>query len=173
MKHFADEAHGGFFDTSDDHEELIHRPKNLQDNAIPSGNAMAATVLSKLSLLTGNGELWQAAEQSASMTVKLMSQYPGSFAQWLNAATFMSSEPVEIALVGSQAQLEPLLEVLQRGYRPFQVVAAALEGEAVSLPLLQNRPQVDGQGTAYVCRQFICKAPVTDPGALEEAIQAS
>ncbi len=163
--HFHDEKNGGFFDTSDDHEELIHRPKDLQDNATPSGNAVAATVLLKLSLLTGNGDYWQLAERSVGSMVKFMQQYPTGFGQWLNAASFMLSEPGEVALVGSEDELAPLLQVLRSEYRPFQVVAAAQEGEA-PLPLLESRPKVDGKATAYVCQQFVCQAPVTDPDEL-------
>jgi uncharacterized protein YyaL (SSP411 family) len=166
LKHFRDPDNGGFFDTSDDHEQLIHRPKDLQDNAVPSGNSMAASVLLKLSLLTGNGDYWQVAEQSVGAMTKFMSQYPSGFGQWLNAASFMLSEPREIALVGSQDELEPLLEVARSGYRPFQVIAAGDGGEEAPLPLLENRPLVDGKGTAYVCRQFVCQAPVTDPDDL-------
>ncbi|UCH30175.1 MAG: thioredoxin domain-containing protein [Myxococcales bacterium] len=163
--HFHDEKNGGFFDTSDDHEELIHRPKDLQDNATPSGNAVATTVLLKLSLLTGNGDYWQLAERSVGSMVKFMQQYPTGFGQWLNAASFMLSEPGEVALVGSEDELAPLLQVLRSEYRPFQVVAAAQEGEA-PLPLLESRPKVDGKATAYVCQQFVCQAPVTDPDEL-------
>jgi uncharacterized protein YyaL (SSP411 family) len=163
LTHFRDATNGGFFDTSDDHEQLIHRPKDLQDNAVPSGNAMAATVLTKLSLLTGNGDYWQVAEQSTATMSKFMSQYPSGFGQWLNVASFMLSEPREIALVGSADAIAPLLEVVRDGYQPFQVVAA---GEEASLPLLENRPQIGGRGTAYVCRQFLCQTPVTKPEEL-------
>ncbi|MBW2507020.1 MAG: thioredoxin domain-containing protein [Deltaproteobacteria bacterium] len=167
--HFNDEKNGGFFDTSDDHEQLIHRPKDLQDNAVPSGSSVAATVLLKLSLLTGNQDYWQLAEQSVEAMTKLMRQYPTGFGQWLNAASFMSSEPREVALVGSEEELAPLLDVLRGGYQPFQVIAAGREDDA-PLPLLENRPKVDGKGTAYVCRQFVCQAPVTDPAALAEQL---
>ena len=163
LGHFRDTKNGGFFDTSDDHEQLIHRPKDLQDNAVPSGNAMAASVLVRLSLLTGNGDYWQVAEQITSTMNKFMAQYPSGFGQWLNVAKFMLSAPREIALMGSGDAIAPLLKVIRGGYRPFQVVAAGEEG---SLPLLENRPQIDGKGTAYVCRRFVCQAPVTGPEEL-------
>jgi len=170
LTHFRDLDKGGFFDTSDDHEKLIHRPKDLQDNAVPSGNSVAATVLLKLSLLTGNGEYWQVAEQSVGTMTKFMNQYPSGFAQWLNAASFILSEPQEIALIGSDEEIGPLLEVVRKGYRPFQVVATRDEGDEPTLPLLENRPRVDGKGTAYVCRQFVCQAPVTDPEELAKQL---
>ena len=170
LERFLDEKNGGFFDTSDDHEELIHRPKDLQDNATPSGNAVAATVLSKLSLLNGNGDYWQLAERSVGMMSTFMKRYPTGFGQWLSAASFMLSEPREIALVGDEEELAPLLKVIRDEYRPFQVVAAAKEGEA-PLALLENRPKVDGTGTAYVCQSFVCQAPVTAPEQLAEQLR--
>jgi uncharacterized protein YyaL (SSP411 family) len=173
LNHFRDPKNGGFFDTSDDHEQLIHRPKDLQDNAAPSGNSMAATVLLKLSLLTGNGEYWQVAEQSVGTMTKFMSQYPSGFAQWINAASFMLSEPREIALIGNKEELVPLIEVVREGYRPFRVVAAGNEGDEEPLPLLKNRPRVDGRATAYVCRQFVCQAPVTDPDELKRQLESA
>jgi hypothetical protein len=173
LTHFRDTKNGGFFDTSDDHEQLIHRPKDLQDNAVPSGNSIAASVLSRLSLLAGNGDYWQVAERSTATMSKFMSQYPSGFGQWLNVASFMLGEPREVALVGSKEELEPLLGVIRNGYRPFQVVAAGSEGEEAPLPLLQNRPRVDGKGTAYVCQKFVCQAPVTDPRELARQLESA
>ena len=165
--HFRDAKNGGFFDTSDDHEQLIHRPKDLQDNAVPSANSMAAGVLTRLSLLTGNGELWQLAEESTATMSKFMSEYPSSFGQWLSVASFMLGEPLEVALVGRDEEIAPLLEVVRQGYRPFQVVAA---GQEANVPLLENRSRVEGKGTAYVCRRFVCQAPVTDAKALAQEL---
>ena len=104
---------------------------------------------------------------------KFMGQYPAGFGHWLNAASFILGEPREIALVGSKDQLEPLLEVVRNGYRPFQVVAAAIEGDDTTLPLLENRPRVDGKGTAYVCRHFVCQAPVTSPHELKRQLDSA
>ncbi len=171
LTHFRDSKNGGFFDTSDDHEQLIHRPKDLQDNAVPSGNSVAAGVLSRLSLLAGKGDYWQVAEQSTATMSKFMSQYPSGFGQWLNAASFILGEPHEIALVGSNEELAPLLEVVRDGYRPFQVIAVGGGGEEAAVALLENRTQIDGKGTAYVCRQFLCQAPVTDPLALSRQLE--
>ena len=168
--HFGDDENGGFFDTSDDHEALIHRPKDLQDNAVPSGNSVAATVLLRLSLLTGNGEYWQLAEQSLRSVTRLIDQYPTAFGQWLNAASFALSEPREVALIGSADELAPLLEVVRSRYRPFQVIAASRDEGKPSIALLENRPKVGGHGTAYVCRRFVCQTPVTSPKALAEQL---
>jgi uncharacterized protein YyaL (SSP411 family) len=173
LTHFRDAEKEGFFDTSDDHEELIHRPKDLQDNAVPSGSSVAATVLLKLSLLTGNGGYWQVAERSVATMGKFMGQYPSGFAQWLNATSFILAEPREVALVGSQEELGPLLAVLRTGYRPFQVLAAGDGGGDDLVPLLENRSRIDGKGTAYVCRQFACQTPVTSPDELSRQLETT
>jgi uncharacterized protein YyaL (SSP411 family) len=166
MAHFSDSENGGFFDTSDDHEQLIHRPKDLQDNAVPSGNAMAVHVLLKLSLLTGETSYWDIAEQAtASMGDSLM-QYPSSFGEWLNAGSFILGQPREIALIGSDEQVMPLLQVVRAAYRPFQVVATGKETGDKTIALLAHRPQVNGKATAYVCRRFLCQTPVTEPEEL-------
>ena len=163
LEHFSDAQDGGFYDTRDDHEQLIHRPKDIQDNAIPSGNAMAAHVLLKLSLLTGEPTYWDTAERAIRSVGKLMAQYPSGFGEWLNGASLVMGESREIALVGSEEQIAPLLKVVRTGYRPLQVVAAGTQSKGETIPLLANRPQANDTGTAYVCRRFVCEAPVTDP----------
>ena len=166
LAHFSDAEDGGFYDTRDDHEQLIHRPKDIQDNAIPSGNAMATHVLLKLGLLTGEPTYWDTAERAMRSVGKLMAQYPSGFGEWLNAASLVMGESREIALVGNEEQIAPLLSVVRTGYRPLQVVAAGTGSKDETIPLLANRPQVNDSGTAYVCRRFVCETPVTDPQEL-------
>jgi len=173
LSHFRDAENGGFFDTSDDHEQLIQRPKELQDNAVPSGNAMAAGVLLKLSLLTVNSAYWTIAEKSVATMAKLMREYPSGFGQWLTAATFVLSEPRELALIGSAEEISALVAVAREAYRPFQVIAAAEEGAQPSLPLLADRPRVEGKGTAYLCRRFVCQAPTTDAEQLRLQLESA
>ena len=170
LKYFADQTNGGFFDTSEDHEALIQRPKDLQDNALPSGNAMAVHALLKLSLYTGNMDYWDLAEKAIGRMGSLLERFPSSFGEWLNVASFMLSEPIELALVGDQDQLKPLLLVVWDGYRPNQVVAAGAERDDYVIPLLAGRSRVDGLGTAYVCRSFVCRRPVSDPAELADQL---
>lgn len=166
LTHFADPT-GGFFDTSDDHEALIFRPKDVQDNAIPSGNSVAATVLLQLSLYTGKGEYWDTAGEAISGMYGPMAQYPSGFGQWLTAATLLTLSPQEIALVGDlqSDSMQKMLAELNQSYRPYQVVAAGPSDHSV-IPLLQNRPVKDNLATAYVCRHFACHAPITDPAEM-------
>ncbi len=164
---------GGFFDTSDDHETLITRPRDLQDNATPSGNAMAVTALLKLAGFTNELRYVDIAHQALAQMQPMMGQYPLGFGQWLQALAYALSKPREIAIVGDpdSADTQALLNVVRDGYRPFQVVAlGAPDAQSPAVPLLQDRGLVDGHATAYVCRDFACQAPVTTPLELEELL---
>jgi uncharacterized protein YyaL (SSP411 family) len=175
-------ASGGvFYDTSDDHETLITRPRDLQDNATPSGSAMAVTTLLKLAGFT-NGTRYvdiahQALVQMQSPTGGgMMSQYPLGFGQWLQALSYALSKPREIAIVGDpeSSETQALLSVARDGYRPFQVVAiGAPDTQVATVPLLRDRGLVDGQAAGYVCSDFVCQLPVTDPEALYAQLDPS
>ena len=168
LARFADPA-GGFFDTADDHERLVARPKDLQDNAVPSGNAVAALVLLRLDAWTGEGRYRDAAERALRTVVSFVDRYPTGFAQWLSAMDLALAPAVEVAIVGDPVDpaTRELLEVLETGFRPHQVVAVSDDPAASVVPLLADRIAIDGRPTAYVCRRFVCRLPVTEPGALQ------
>ncbi|MGH2538083.1 MAG: thioredoxin domain-containing protein [Candidatus Promineifilaceae bacterium] len=170
LAHFRDEANGGFFDTSDDHEQLIRRPKDVQDNATPSGNALAVEALLQHALLSGRGEFWDRAQAAISGLYPVLAQYPTGFAQWLCVADFLVAQPVEVAVAGplGRERTQALLDVVLRPHRPHLVVAAGEDGDVV--PLLAGRKEVDGGPAAYVCRRFACQAPVVLPEALAAAL---
>jgi uncharacterized protein len=171
LERFPD-PRGGFFDTSDDHEALITRPKGLQDNAVPSGNAMAATVLLRLAALTGEARYRDAAERTLRLVTRIVSQYPTAFAQWIVAMHAALVPTDEIAIIGEPESddTRALLDVAFGGYRPSQVVAVGPDGDRSAVPLLHERPRIDGRATAYVCRSFACQRPVTDPARLIEQL---
>jgi len=159
----------GFYDTSDDHESLVTRPRDLQDNATPSGNAMAVTALLKLAGFTNDPRYVDIAHQALAHMQSMMSQYPLGFGQWLQALSYAVSQPREIAIVGDPeaADTPALLNAVRTGYRPFQVVAlGSPNAQPPVVPLLQDRDLVDGCATAYVCRAFACQAPVAEQNAL-------
>ena len=161
---------GAFFDTSDDHETLITRPRDLQDNATPSGNAMAVTTLLKLAGFTNDLRYADIAHQTLAQMQPMMSQYPLGFGQWLQALAYALSKPREIAIVGDleAADTQALLNVVRTGYRPFQVVALGPPTpEESALPLLRDRGLLEGQAAAYMCRDFACQAPVKEPDKLQ------
>ena len=164
LARFADPA-GGFFDTAVDHEQLITRPKDPQDNAVPSGGAMAATVLVRLAAFTGEGRYRDAAERAIGTVAGYLPRYPTGFSQWLVAASFAAGDAVEVAIVGDPSvdATRELLDPVWSDWRPFQVLAAAAPeaAGASAVPLLHHRVALDGRPTAYVCRDFVCSLPVT------------
>jgi len=165
---------GGFFDTSDDHEMLITRPRELQDNAVPSGNAMAAFVLLRLAGLASEPRYAELAHAALGPMQPLLAKYPLGFAHWLIALDYALSHPREIAIVGNPeaSDTRTLLDVCTTGYRPHQIVAlGASDAETSAVPLLQDRSQIDGRAIAYVCVDFACRAPVTDPEALQALLK--
>jgi uncharacterized protein len=167
ISRFGDPEHGGFFSTSDDHEALIARRKEIGDHPIPSGNSSAALGLLRLSALTGERSYEQQAEGVFRLFAKPAAQHPEAFAHLLRAIDFHLSPTKEVALIG--ADLTALSRVVRAAHRPHLVLAAGPEGTSVP-PLLQDRTTVDGRPAAYVCENFACKTPVTDPQAFSEIL---
>jgi uncharacterized protein YyaL (SSP411 family) len=170
LERFSDTENGGFFDTSTDHETLITRPKDIFDNATPSGNAVAADVLLRLAVLLDRESYRRAAEGVLRLLREPMARYPLGFARSLNALDFVLSRVKEIAIVGRPgvADTQALLRVVFEPFLPNKVVAG---GSAV-IPLLEGRDMRDGHATAYVCEHYVCQAPTTDPDQLRQLLLA-
>ena len=161
IERFADEENGGFFETSSDHEELLARRKDLEDHPIPSGNASAAYGLLRLAALTGEHDYAERGVGVLRLVHELASEHPQAFGHLLQAMDFHLAAVKEVALVGDDPSA--LARVVRSSFRPHLVLAG---GEADGVPLLQDRPPVDGRPAAYVCEGFACKAPVTEPDEL-------
>lgn len=156
---------GGFYDTSDDHEALIIRPRNLQDNVTPSGNAMMAKQLLRLSAYTGEARYDQTARGILKLLTDAMAQYPQAFAESLNATDMLVQGMAEVAVVGDSRTeaAKAILDVLRRPFRP-NVITAWASGDVAehkTIPLLSYRLMRGGRATVYVCRDFACQLPVT------------
>jgi uncharacterized protein YyaL (SSP411 family) len=166
---------GGFFDTADDAEQLMARPRNLQDNAVPSGGAMATTVLLKLAALTGDARYRDAAERALAPIVGVAAQHPTGFAQWLAAYQLASGFIDEIAIVGDRDEedTKALIEVAREGFRPDRVIAVSATPAESAVPLLHDRERLDGTATAYLCRGFACQRPTTDPHELRRQLESA
>jgi uncharacterized protein YyaL (SSP411 family) len=172
IKHFS--APVGFFDTSDDHETLIVRPRELQDNAVPSGNGMAALVLSRLAGLAVEPRYLELARGMLAPMQEMLARYPLGFAQWLIALDYVLAHPREVSIVGDAQAVDTqaLLDACATGYRPHQIIALGEPGvEPVTVPILEGRGPIDGRATAYVCIDFVCQRPVTGPEELLELIE--
>jgi hypothetical protein len=164
---------GGFFDTTDGGEQLVLRPKDLQDNATPCGNSMACDALLRMAALTGRVEFRQKAEGMLEMVAEQAVRYPLGFSRWLSALDFALSNVKQIAFVGdlNTTVARSMISVLQDGYHPHWISAASqLPLSEQSPELLHNRPMLGGKPTAYVCQGFICKQPVTDKISLENQL---
>ena len=168
---FWDEERGTFYDTPADHEELVTRPRDVYDNASPSGTSVATDVLLRLSLLLDRGDYRARAEAILDSLSGGMERLPGAFGRLLAALDFHLSRPREIAVVGAPEAPETraLIDAVYTRYLPNKVVAGRDDGDeeaAGLIPLLADRPTHDGRATAYVCEGYACQNPTTDPEEL-------
>ena len=168
---FWEEAEGAFYDTAADHEELVTRPRDVYDNATPSGNSVAVDVLLKLSVLLEREDYRERAGAVLDNLSGGMVQVSGAFGRLLSALDFYLSTPYEVAIIGEREApgTKTLLETVYSSYLPNKVVAGSSENdeEATQLvPLLANRPMRGGRPTAYVCVNYACQSPTTDPAEL-------
>jgi uncharacterized protein YyaL (SSP411 family) len=158
---FGDDERGGFYETSSDHERLVARRKDMEDHPIPAGNSSAAYGLLRLAALTGEHEYEKRAVGVFRLLHQVVGRHPQAFAHLLQGLDFHFASVKEVALVGPGR--EPLEEVVRSRFRPHLVLAG---GEAGGVPLLQGREPVAGRAAAYVCENFACQRPVTEPGDL-------
>jgi len=163
---------GGFHDTAYDAEELVLRPRSLGDNAEPSGQSALAGALLTCSALTGDPAQRERAEAAIAAGGLPASRDP-RFGGWLLAAAEAAlAGPLQVAVVGTgpdDAEAAALLAVTRAAPSPGLVLAHGSPDEP-DQPLLAQRPLVGGRAAAYVCRGFVCDAPVTDVDALRAAL---
>ena len=171
IERFGDPEHGGFFETSSDHERLLTRRKDPEDHPIPSGNAAAAYALLRLAALTGEHEYEQQGVAVLRLFVELAPRHPNAFAHLLQALDFHLAQVREVALVGDD--VAALERVVRGAFRPHVVIAGTPPngGDGSDVPLLEGRGPVDGRPAAYVCENFACKAPVTEAAELEKLLE--
>ncbi|KOT82417.1 membrane protein [Streptomyces rimosus subsp. pseudoverticillatus] len=169
--HFTAED-GTLYDTADDAEQLIRRPQDPTDNATPSGWTAAAGALLSYAALTGSGPHWEAAERALGVVKALSGRAPRFIGWGLAVAEAALDGPREVAVVGPDG--DPATRALHRaallGTAPGAVVALGAPGSD-EVPLLKDRPLVDGRPAAYVCRHFTCERPTTDPEELGEKLR--
>jgi uncharacterized protein YyaL (SSP411 family) len=169
---FADPENGGFFSTSNDHEQLIARRKDLEDTPIPSGGSSAAFGLLRLSALTGEYEYERHAVAQLRLLHELAPRHPTAFGHVLRAIDFHLRTVREVALIGPDEGVARLAAVVRSQLRPGLVLAGGRAPDD-AIPLLSGRETVDGQAAAYVCEHFACRRPVTEPGELAALLAAS
>jgi len=182
MIHHYTDPHGGFFDTRDDHDiwsqpiAPLPRPKEIQDNATPSGNALAATALLQLSAYEDHSQWRVLAEGMLSSIQEMMVDYPTAFSKWLCAADFALGPITQVAVVGESGdpRTQALLDTLWDHYRPRMVAAiSTYPPEIVSPALLKDRPLLNNKPTAYVCQGFVCLQPTNSPADMTVQLAGS
>jgi uncharacterized protein YyaL (SSP411 family) len=162
IAHYSD-PQGGFYDTRDDHDPLLLRPKDVQDNATPSGNALAVRALLEMALYTGKEDWRQVAEHMLGKIQAIASRHPTAFSQWLIALDIAVLPMREIAILGDlqNPATQSLITTLWSKYREDALVVISNYPPLPDAPaLIQERPLVDSQPTAYVCQNFVCLRPV-------------
>ena len=173
MKHFRDTEHGGFFDTSDFHETLVTRPKDLYDNAVPSGSSVACELVLRLSAFTGDPTDAAVARDFLARLANPMTTHPGAFGHLLCALDFAVAKPVQVAIIGTDDDpgATSLIREVHRVYCPNRIIGIARGDMDVVIaseivPLLAERIAIADRPTAYVCEQFSCQLPTNDPSVL-------
>ncbi|MDO8357028.1 MAG: aldo/keto reductase [Nitrospirota bacterium] len=170
---FRDEDQGGFYTTAKTHETLIIRAREGADGATPSGNAVAISALARLSFHYDRQDLREAAIGGIRVYGRQMARYPRAFAKSLAVVDLLAEGPIELAFVG--APNDPGLEALHRAVRdvflPHRVIASSDgTGKPSTHPLLSGKGLVGGKAALYICRNFSCQRPLTDPQEVTEAL---
>jgi uncharacterized protein YyaL (SSP411 family) len=174
LSRFGD-GNGGFYDTPDDGERLLYRPADPADGPSPSGAFAAAGALLSYAALTGSARHREAALAALGVLGPIASRFPRAAGAGLAVAEAVLAGPAEIAVAG--VTVDPRTQVLHRAAMlmapPGAVLALGYDGPAdgaAEVPLLAGRHPVDGSPAVYVCRNFTCRMPVTDPMELRDAL---
>jgi len=173
---FRDPGTGLLHDTPEDGEELVIRPREVMDNPVPSGTSLAAELYLRLGRMLGREELLERSRAIVAREKNAMLRTPSGFGRLMAVGNRLAHPGIEIALLGDPAGEDEARALLREAHRPLlpgRVIvgwSGSGRGPAPSTPLLEARSRVDGKPTAYVCRDYACRAPVTAPESLREEL---
>lgn len=174
---FLDQEHGGFFFYGKDSEQLISRPKEVFDGAIPSGNSVAAANLFRLARLTGNSRYEELASQQLKSFARDLERYPAGYSFFMMAAYLSQEPPMEIVLAGKKEDpnLRQMISAVQQAFLPNAVTMTRYEEADLTaleklLPLVKGKVPVEGKAAAYICKDFSCREPITDLKQLQAVL---
>jgi uncharacterized protein len=170
---FWSEAEGLFYDNSSRHQTLVARPRSLNDGALPSGASTATWVLMKIAWLTGDERMSRIAIRSLQLVQSLVTRYPLGFANWLCALDFYLSKSKEIILVGPREfpDTQQLFQVLSNSFLPHaQLITLDPREQTPPFKVLEYKSMINNQPTVYLCENYTCRTPVTDPESLKELL---
>ncbi|HKW49902.1 MAG TPA: thioredoxin domain-containing protein [Gemmatimonadaceae bacterium] len=174
VRWFWDDETGAFFDTASDHESLVTRPRDVTDNATPSGTSLAAELLARLADLLQDESMRRRATYVLETIAEPMVRHPAAFGHALGVADLLVRGAIELAIVGDPDtdDFRALSRAAAERYVPGLVLAGGAARRS-GIPLLADRSMTDGRATAYVCRNYTCRAPVTDGLALTAQLDAA
>ncbi|MCZ6768718.1 MAG: thioredoxin domain-containing protein, partial [Acidobacteria bacterium] len=173
---FQDEEGNDFYFTSSDHETLLIRQKQYQDNATPAGAGVTCLNLLRLSVLLGKQEYRELAQSMLHQVSGGLSQFSSAFGYWLQALEFLLSPAQEIAVLGKASEREALLQPVRERFLPNKVLAFLQEPDAElvqKIPLLDGKTAIDDRATVYVCRNYACQEPATTVEGLERVLEGA
>ena len=177
IRRFWDDESGGFFLAAEDAGEMLVRPKEIYDGAVPSGNSAMALNLLRLARFTSEAELEERAAGIEKAFSRLVANTPNAYAALLLAVEFRLGPPAEVVIAGNPEaeDTRAMIRRVRGSYFPNKVVLLRPEGEEppeiVDLaPFTREQNSVDGKAAAYVCRDYQCRSPVTDPEKMAELI---
>ncbi|MBP1995506.1 thioredoxin domain-containing protein [Paenibacillus eucommiae] len=177
LRLFWDDEKGGLFFYGSDGEQLLTRPKEIYDGAMPSGNSAAALNMLRLSKLTYDAQLSQKADRQLEAFAGAVSQYPIGHSLMLAAIDFAYSDSSEIVIAGAAEanETQQMLSIVQRTFLPNALIILHPKGSAGEevrklIPLVQDKLALGGKPTAYVCQNFACQAPTADISELAELL---
>ena len=172
LEHFEDRENGGFFFTADDHERLIHRPKPMTDDSLPSGNGVAATVLGRLGHLLGETRYLKAAERVLHAAKQGLERFPHAHTALLVALEEYLEPPEIVVIRAEPRELESWRARATAGYAPRRVVVA-IPDDVSGLPALLAERAPRDSPVAYVCEGHVCDAPITEFDAFHARLAAT
>jgi uncharacterized protein YyaL (SSP411 family) len=175
LAHFQDQRLGGFYQTADDAEELIVRPKSMQDGAIPSGNSVQMMNLIKLARLSGRTDYEALADRTARAFATTLNRVPSAFAQALQALQFAQEEACEVVITGDMGlpETQDLVDAVRSVYQPNRTVLFKEPGIERIAPFTVEMGPVNGKPAVYICHEFSCEHPLTDPAKVRAVLQSA
>jgi uncharacterized protein YyaL (SSP411 family) len=169
LRDFWDAEAGTFVDTSDEHDRTVARPRGLVDNAVPSANSLAADVLQRMALLTGEDVYADRARSILRAVAPALDRQPSAFGRMLCAADRSLGEPIDVVIAGDPAgdDARALREAAGAAYAPDLVITSVQQGDPYSSwPLYVGKSVGTRPATAFACRGYACEQPTGEPAAL-------
>ena len=157
------------------YERLITRPREVTDNATPSGTSLAVELLLRLAELYRDADMQRRATWMLETLAAPLAQHGPAFGHLLGAADLAIHGATEVAIVGdpASAEFKALTAEVSRQYLPALVMAGGAPGDGAGVALLEDRVARDGRATGYVCRQYLCAEPTVDGGRFGELLRAA